>query len=104
MGLNTDDSVRRLKGPGRPILGQEDRALIVAALAAVDAVTLFGEDTPAELIEALLPDVLAKGGDYRMEDIVGRRAVVAAGGEVVVIPFVEGHSTTDLVQRIRGAR
>ncbi|HZD05387.1 MAG TPA: D-glycero-beta-D-manno-heptose 1-phosphate adenylyltransferase [Longimicrobiales bacterium] len=101
VGLNTDASVRRLKGPGRPLVPQDDRALVLAALASVDAVTLFGEDTPAHLIEALLPDVLVKGGDYDLADVVGREAVEAAGGSVAVIPFIEGYSTTSLVERIR---
>ncbi|HUH13478.1 MAG TPA: D-glycero-beta-D-manno-heptose 1-phosphate adenylyltransferase [Longimicrobiales bacterium] len=101
VALNTDASVRRLKGPGRPLVALEDRALVVAALEAVDAVTAFHEDTPRELIAALLPDVLVKGGDYRLADIVGRDEVAAAGGETVVLPFRAGHSTTELVNRIR---
>ncbi len=101
IGLNTDDSVRRLKGPERPLNPQEDRAFVLASLACVDAVTLFDEDTPRLLIAALLPDVLVKGGDYRPEEVVGRTEVEAAGGRLVLIPFVEGHSTTGLVQRIR---
>ena len=102
VGLNTDDSVRRLKGPARPINGEGDRALVLAALEAVDAVVLFGDDTPHRLITALLPDVLVKGGDYRAEDIVGGSEVIAAGGEVIVAPLVEGRSTTNIVQRARG--
>jgi D-beta-D-heptose 7-phosphate kinase/D-beta-D-heptose 1-phosphate adenosyltransferase len=102
VGLNTDDSVRRLKGPTRPINGEVDRALVLAGLAAVDAVVLFTEDTPHRLITALLPDVLVKGGDYRAEDIVGGREVIAAGGEVIVAPLVEGRSTTNIVERARG--
>lgn len=101
VGVNTDASVRRLKGPGRPLVPQDDRALVLAGLAAVDAVTLFDEDTPLELIEALKPDVLVKGGDYELDGIVGREAVEGGGGEVRVIPFVPGHSTTDLIERIR---
>lgn len=101
VGVNTDASVRRLKGPGRPLVPQDDRALVLAGLAAVDAVTLFEEDTPLELIEALKPDVLVKGGDYDLDGIVGREVVEAGGGEVRVIPFVPGHSTTDLIERIR---
>jgi rfaE bifunctional protein nucleotidyltransferase chain/domain len=102
VGLNTDDSVRRLKGPSRPLNGEADRALVLAGLAAVDAVVLFGEDTPHRLITALLPDVLVKGGDYRAEDIVGAREVIEAGGEVIVAPLVAGRSTTNIVQRARG--
>ncbi len=101
IGLNTDASVRRLKGPERPLNPQEDRAVVLAALACVDAVCLFEEDTPRELIAALLPDVLVKGGDYRPEDVVGRSEVEAAGGRLVLIPFLEGRSTTGLVERIR---
>ncbi len=100
VGLNTDASVRRLKGPGRPVVAEQDRAVVLAGLASVDAVTLFHEDTPRELIAALLPDILAKGGDYAASKIVGREEVVAAGGEVVVIPFVPGYSTTDLIRRL----
>jgi len=102
LGVNTDASVRRLKGPGRPLVPEADRARVLAGLAAVDAVSLFDEDTPLELIEALSPDVLVKGGDYDLVDIVGRAAVEADGGEVRVVPFVSGHSTTDLITRIRG--
>lgn len=101
VGLNTDDSVRRLKGPERPLNRQDDRAFVLASLACVDVVTLFDEDTPRLLVAALLPDVLVKGGDYRPEEVVGRTEVEAAGGRLVLIPFVEGHSTSGLVQRIR---
>ena len=93
VGLNTDDSVARLKGPGRPFVPQDDRAVVLAGLGSVDAVTLFRTDTPRELIAALLPDVLVKGGDYQERAIPGREEVMAAGGEVVVIPFVPGRST-----------
>lgn len=102
VGVNTDASVRRLeKGADRPLVAEGDRALVVAALASVDAVTLFDEDTPRALVAALLPDVLVKGGDYAPDEIVGREEVEDAGGEVVVIPFVEGYSTSELVARIR---
>lgn len=101
VGLNTDASVRRLKGPERPINDERDRALVLAALGCVDAVTLFDEDTPLALISALLPDVLVKGSDYRPDEVVGRAEVEAAGGRLVLIPFVEGRSTTALVDRIR---
>ncbi len=99
VGLNTDDSVRRLKGPSRPVNPEDDRAYVLAGLAAVDYVTFFAEDTPRDLIAALLPDVLVKGGDYRKEDIVGGAEVEAAGGEVVVAPLVPGRSTTAILQR-----
>jgi len=101
VGLNTDASVRRLKGPSRPLVRERDRAVVLAGLASVDVVTPFDEDTPAELIAALLPDVLVKGGDYDLGGIVGREAVEASGGRVEVIPFVEGHSTTELLRRVR---
>jgi D-beta-D-heptose 7-phosphate kinase/D-beta-D-heptose 1-phosphate adenosyltransferase len=97
VGLNTDGSVERLKGPGRPVVPQADRALVLAGLESVDAVTLFHEDTPLALIEALLPDVLVKGGDYEATEIVGREAVEAAGGDVVVVPQVPGRSTSTIL-------
>jgi rfaE bifunctional protein nucleotidyltransferase chain/domain len=102
VGLNTDASTRRLKGPDRPLNPQDDRALVLAGLACVDAVTLFDEDTPRELIAALLPDVLVKGGDYRPDQVVGRAEVEAAGGRLVLIPFLQGRSTTTLLERVRG--
>jgi rfaE bifunctional protein nucleotidyltransferase chain/domain len=105
VGLNTDRSVRALgKGTERPFVAEDARAQVLAGLGAVDAVTLFDEETPRELIAALLPDVLVKGGDYRLDGVVGRAEVEAAGGRVEILPFLEGHSTTGLVQRIRGAK
>ena len=104
VGLNTDDSVRRLKGEGRPLNSQEDRAVVLAGLGCVDAVTFFDEDTPRNLIAALLPDILVKGGDYRPENVVGREEVEAAGGRVVILPYLEGRSTTGLVRRIQEGR
>lgn len=101
VGVNSDDSVRRLKGEDRPLVSEEDRAVILASLACVDAVTLFEEDTPRELIAELLPDILVKGGDYSEDEVVGRREVVDAGGRTVIIPFVPGYSTTELLQRAR---
>lgn len=101
VGVNTDDSVSRLKGPNRPLVSEHDRAIVLAALDSVDAVTLFDEDTPRELIAALLPDVLVKGGDYAIADIVGREEVEGAGGQVLTIPFVPGYSTTSLLKRIQ---
>lgn len=100
VGVNTDASVERLKGPGRPVVPQEDRALVLAALESVAAVTLFHEDTPRELLMALLPDILVKGGDYSPEDVVGREEVEAQGGRVEIIPFIHGRSTTELIHRI----
>jgi D-beta-D-heptose 7-phosphate kinase/D-beta-D-heptose 1-phosphate adenosyltransferase len=99
VGINSDASVRRLKGAGRPFNPVEARAEVLSALESVDALTVFDEDTPLELITALRPDVLVKGGDYRPEEVVGRAEVEAAGGRLVLIPLVEGHSTTSLVQR-----
>jgi D-beta-D-heptose 7-phosphate kinase/D-beta-D-heptose 1-phosphate adenosyltransferase len=99
VGLNSDASVRRLKGPTRPVQNEDSRAELLAALECVDAVTVFEEDTPLALIEAIIPDVLVKGGDYRPEEVVGRAEVEAAGGRLVLIPLVEGHSTTSLVHR-----
>ena len=101
VGLNTDRSVRALKGPGRPLVSEDSRALVLVGLASVDAVTLFDEDTPRELVAALLPDLLVKGGDYDPEQVVGRAEVEAVGGSVRVLPFNEEYSTTDLVTSIR---
>jgi rfaE bifunctional protein nucleotidyltransferase chain/domain len=101
VGLNDDDSVRRLKGPGRPLVSAVDRARVLAALAAVDAVVVFTEDTPAALIAELIPDVLVKGGDYALDAIVGREVVEGAGGEVQQIRFRPGYSTSDLIARLR---
>jgi rfaE bifunctional protein nucleotidyltransferase chain/domain len=101
VGVNSDDSVRRLKGSSRPVNGEHDRATLLAALKSVDYVTMFTADTPFDLIAALKPDVLAKGGDYTPDTIVGADIVRLAGGSVAVIPFVEGKSTTHLVEKIR---
>lgn len=100
LGLNADASVTRLKGPTRPIVGERERARVMAALASVDAVVLFGEDTPLELIKALKPDVLVKGGDYTLETVVGHEIVLAAGGRVEIVPTVEGFSTTNIVRKL----
>lgn len=101
VGLNTDRSVRALKGETRPVIHDEDRAYILASLAPVDAVVLFDEETPLELIKSLRPDVLVKGGSYRIEEVVGADEVRSWGGEVVLVPMVEGYSTTQIVQRIQ---
>jgi rfaE bifunctional protein nucleotidyltransferase chain/domain len=100
VALNSDASVRRAKGPLRPIIPEQDRAIVVAALSAVDAVTLFDEETPRELIAALLPDVLVKGADWS-HFIAGREEVEAAGGRVLTLPLASGYSTTAIVERIR---
>jgi D-beta-D-heptose 7-phosphate kinase / D-beta-D-heptose 1-phosphate adenosyltransferase len=104
LGLNADASVCRLKGPTRPIVGERERARVMAALAAVDAVVLFEEDTPLELIRALRPDVLVKGGDYVIETVVGHEEVIAFGGRVEIVPTVEGFSTTNIVKKLTVAQ
>jgi len=101
IGLNSDASVKRLKGPERPINTQESRALVLAALTMVDAVVLFEEDTPLELIKKIMPDVLVKGGDYTVEQIAGAKEVIANGGKVVINPIVEGFSTTNIIEKFR---
>ena len=102
VGVNSDGSVRRLKGPGRPIRSEAERAYVLAAFEAVDAVVLFDQDTPLELVQLLQPDVIVKGGDYSPETIVGADTVRARGGEVVVIPLTPGQSTTSIVEKLRG--
>jgi len=101
VGLNSDLSVKRLKGEGRPINDQDSRALMLAALSMVDAIVVFEEDTPLELIKQVLPDVLVKGGDYTEDQIAGAREVKEAGGKVVINPIVEGFSTTFLIKKLR---
>ncbi len=101
VGLNSDASVRQLKGAGRPVLPQRERGEILAALECVDAVVIFDEPTPREVIACLLPDVLVKGGDWPGDQIVGRKEVEAAGGRVVSIPVVPGYSTTAILRKIR---
>ena len=102
LGLNADASISRLKGPSRPIVGEAERARVMAALAAIDAVVLFEEDTPLELIRAIRPDVLVKGGDYSVETVVGHEDVIAAGGRVEIVPTVQGFSTTSIVNKLAG--
>ncbi len=101
MGLNTDSSVQRLKGPERPLTHEQDRAFQVASMLCVDAVCLFDEDTPEELIKLVKPDVLVKGGDYTIDKIVGADYVINNGGRVEIIPFVAGYSTTSIIDRIK---
>ena len=101
VGLNADASVRRLKGPDRPVRGEVERAYVLAALAAVDVVVVFEQDTPLELIRLLGPDVLVKGGDYTEATIVGAPDVRARGGDVLVVPLTPGHSTTSTIARLR---
>ena len=103
IGLNTDASVSRLKGEDRPLVDQESRAILLAALQFVDAIVYFDEDTPYDLIKAVHPDVLVKGSDYNVEDIVGYDIVIGRGGAVETIDFVEGFSTTNLIEKIKRA-
>lgn len=97
VGLNTDASVKRLKGAGRPVNEEQARALVLSSLSFVDAVVLFDEDTPYELIKAVRPDVLVKGADYKIEEIVGYDIVTSYGGKVETVPLVEGYSTTSII-------
>ena len=101
VALNSDASVRRLKGPTRPVRTEAERAYVLAALEAVDAVTVFEQDTPLEIVLALRPDVLVKGGDYTPDTIVGRREVESWGGHVHVVPLTEGQSTTRIIEALR---
>lgn len=101
VGLNSDNSVKRLKGQHRPVNNQDSRALILASLLMVDAVVIFEEDTPLELINSIGPDVLVKGGDYTIENIVGAKEVIASGGRVVVNPLIEGYSTTNTIDKLK---
>jgi D-beta-D-heptose 7-phosphate kinase/D-beta-D-heptose 1-phosphate adenosyltransferase len=101
VAINSDDSVRRLKGGNRPLISAAERAALLAALNSVDAVVVFDEDTPRELLEEVRPDVLVKGGDYREDQVVGRRRIAEWGGSVVLIPLVPDRSTSGLVERIR---
>jgi rfaE bifunctional protein nucleotidyltransferase chain/domain len=100
VGLNSDGSARRLKGKGRPVNDQEDRSYVLSGLRAVDLVVIFEEDTPERLISVLKPDVHVKGGDYREEDLPEAKVVRSYGGEVVIVPFVKGHSTTGLLRKL----
>lgn len=102
VGVNSDASVRRLKGPERPIRAETDRCYVLAALAMVDAVVVFDQDTPLELISMLRPDVLVKGGDYTADSIIGAREVRGWGGELVIVPLTPGQSTTSTIERLRG--
>jgi rfaE bifunctional protein nucleotidyltransferase chain/domain len=104
VGLNSDESVRRNKGPRRPITPEHERAELLAALECVDAVVVFREETPAEIIRTVQPDVLVKGADWPADQIVGRDTVEARGGRVVLVPVEAGYSTTSIVARIRDAR
>lgn len=100
VGLNSDGSAHRLKGKGRPVLDEKSRALMLASLMIVDAVVIFDEDTPLDIIETIKPDVLVKGGDYTIEQIVGAKEVISAGGRVVINPILPGFSTTGIIGKI----
>jgi len=101
IGLNSDQSIQKLKGEGRPIIDEQSRAILLAALSFVDAIVLFSEDKPLKLINALLPDVLAKGGDYEIETIVGHEIVQKNGGKVKLVPFLDGFSSTTIIDKIK---
>lgn len=103
LGLNSDQSVKKLKGHKRPYVSEKDRAYILSQLVPVDAVTIFGEETPLKLIKLVMPDILVKGGDYSIDTIVGSKEVEESGGSVVAIPLVEGRSTTGLIEKIKNS-
>ncbi len=101
VGLNSDTSVKRLKGESRPVNAEESRAIVLASVLMVDAVVIFEEDTPLDLIKTIMPDVLVKGGDYTVEQIAGAKEVLANGGEVKIVPIKEGFSTTSIIERMK---
>jgi rfaE bifunctional protein nucleotidyltransferase chain/domain len=103
IGLNADASVKRLKGETRPVNDQSSRSLLLASLLMVDGVVLFEEDTPLQLINSIMPDVLVKGGDYTVEQIAGAKEVIAAGGRVVINPILEGFSTTNIISQMKNS-
>ena len=101
VAVNTDASVKRLKGESRPVNHENSRALLLASLVMVDAVILFDEDTPLDLISSVLPDVLVKGGDYTIDQVVGAKEVIANGGEVKIVPILQGFSTTGIIEKMK---
>lgn len=103
IGVNSDESVKKLKGPDRPINNELSRSLLLSNLAVVDAVVVFNEDTPLALINALMPNVIVKGGDYTIDQIVGSKEVIAHGGKVIINPIVEGFSTTGIIEKIKSS-
>ena len=103
IGLNSDSSIKKLKGDDRPIINEQSRAILLASLSFVDAVVLFSEETPINLISTLVPDVLAKGGDYEIETIVGHEIVQKNGGKVILVPFVDGFSSTNIIDKIKNS-
>jgi D-glycero-beta-D-manno-heptose 1-phosphate adenylyltransferase len=100
IGINSDASTKRLKGPSRPVNNENSRALIIASLIVTDAVIIFEEDTPLQLIKAVMPDTIVKGGDYTVEQVAGAKEVIANGGRVVINPIIQGFSTTDIINKI----
>ena len=100
VGINADASTKRLKGPSRPVNTEHSRALLIASLVMTDAVVIFEEDTPFELISAIMPDTIVKGGDYTVEQVVGAKEVIANGGKVVINPIIHGFSTTSIIEKI----
>jgi D-glycero-beta-D-manno-heptose 1-phosphate adenylyltransferase len=104
VGVNTDASVKRIKGESRPVNNQQSRTLLLASLLMTDAVVLFDEDTPHDLITSIMPDVLVKGGDYTVDQIVGAKEVIANGGEVKIAPILEGFSTTAIIERMKSSK
>jgi rfaE bifunctional protein nucleotidyltransferase chain/domain len=100
LGLNSDESVKKIKGHLKPVVEQEDRAMVLAGLSSIDYICIFNEETPYNLINALLPDILVKGGDYNLDEIVGRNIVENNGGRVITIPMTKGMSTTNLIKKI----
>lgn len=104
VGLNSDASVKRLKGESRPVNAQDSRALLLASLIMIDAIVIFEEDTPLNLITSIMPDVLVKGGDYTVDQVAGAAEVIANGGEVIINPILEGFSTTSLIEKMREHR
>lgn len=104
VGVNSDDSVRRLKGPSRPVKNEADRAYVLAALECVDQVVTFSEDTPLELVKRIRPDVIVKGGDYVESSVVGAKEVKSWGGRVMIVPLTPGQSTTRIVEKMRESR
>ena len=101
IGLNSDISIQKLKGEGRPIIQEDSRAILLAALDFVDAIILFSEETPINLIKVLKPNILAKGGDYEINTIVGHEIIQENGGEVIVVPFIDGFSSTNIINKIK---
>ena len=103
VGLNSDSSIQKLKGKGRPIIDEHSRAILLAGLDFIDAIILFSEETPLNLITSLKPDILAKGGDYKINTIVGHEIIQKNGGEVILVPFVDGFSSTNLINKIKNS-